>query len=584
MTRHKSHLPSSRRPAFILAMIATLIVCGCGDDSTDPDEGTTPGSTQLSVSTGASSSPLTFIERTAESGFDFTVRNGEEAGEYSIIESLGSGIALLDYDADGALDVMAAGGGEFTTAPGLNGLPSGLFRQTRPWQFEPTTAPALVPFPDFYSHGVIVGDYDADGFSDVLITGYYGLQLLHNCGDGTFIDVTDESGLTATTWSTGAAWADINGDGALDSFVVSYVDWSFDNHPECFFNNQRDVCAPGRFEAQTDQLWLSKGDGTFRNATTESGIVPGGKGLAVLAADADLDGDVDIYVANDTTPNFLYWNDGSGHLTEAGILSGTALGDDSSADGSMGVDIGDWNLDGQPDLWVANFENQTFALYRGQGDGLFEHSSTISGVTSVGQIFVGFGTVMRDFDLDGDEDIVATNGHVMRHSGNSPRQQRPLLFVNDSGKQFIDQASKAGDYFRSGHVGRGLAAGDLDGDGDLDLAVSHTNEPASLLENRTPAGAQAIQVQLVGTKSNRDAVGALVEFDFGEQKRIRLATGGGSYLSSSAATLTFGIPSDGRLRKIVVRWPSGLTETYNYELNRLTLVLIEGPQTAIPRQ
>ena len=280
----------------------------------------------------------------------------------------------------------------------------------------------------------------------------------------------------------------------------------------------------------------------------------------MLAADIDLDGDVDIYVANDTTPNFLYWNDGGGNFSESGIYSGTALGDPAEADGSMGVDLGDFNNDGLPDLWVANYERQAFALYRNEGSGLFQHVSSVSGITSVGQGFVGFGTVVRDFDLDGDQDIAVANGHVMQNSVNSALRQRPLLFENDGEARFQNVAGASGTYFRSSHVGRGLASGDLDGDSDFDLIVSHTNSPIAVLENRSAPKRSRLSLSLVGRNRGRDAIGAAIKVSVGGRQRHSQITSGGSYLGESDRTSISGGWTESEIVTVRVDWPGGASD------------------------
>jgi hypothetical protein len=410
----------------------------------------------------------------------------------------------------------------------------------------------------------------------VLITGYHGLSLYHNLGDGTFSEVAQQAGLVSDTWSTSAAWGDMDRDGNLDLYLVNYVDWSFDKHPFCGPSpKQRDVCSPTEFNAVPHGFFLGCGDGTFRDASREVGLVEGAKGLGVVAADLDLDGDLDYYVTNDTTPNLLYRNDGQGHLEEIGLMSGSALSDNASADGSMGVDAGDFNLDGLPDLWVANFEDQTFALYRNDGNCVFQHVSGLTGISRTRGVYVGFGTVFFDFDLDGDEDLFVTTGHVMYHPKNSSQRQHPLLLENLAGKQFVNVASQAGPYLQSPHVGRGVALGDVDDDGRPDLAVSHTNEPISLLQNQTETTGHWLRLRLIGTRNHRDAIGARVLVRTGEIRQTRQVKGGGSYCSTSDLRLMFGLAGASRVDVLEVLWPSGARQTLRNLRADQTLVLLE---------
>ena len=293
-------------------------------------------------------------------------------------------------------------------------------------------------------------------------------------------------------------------------------------------------------------------------------------------ADVDLDGHIDVYVANDTVPNFLYRNNGEGGLEDASTRSGTSLSDAGTPDGSMGVDVGDYNLDGRPDLWVSNFERESFALYRNDGNFFFQHISRSTGVTAVGGLAVGWGTVFLDFDRDGDEDVFVSNGHVVRYPKNAPLRQPPLLFQNDAGPRFHNVAAGAGEYLQTPHMGRGVACGDLDNDGDQDVVVSCNNEPLAVLANQSGTN-RALVVRLVGTRSNRDAVGACVKVRVaaGQPQMIRLMKAGGSYASSSDPRLFFGVGSAASVADVEIHWPSGVTQHLNGVSTRDTLVLRE---------
>jgi hypothetical protein len=298
------------------------------------------------------------------------------------------------------------------------------------------------------------------------------------------------------------------------------------------------------------------------------------KGLGVLLADVDLDGDLDIYVANDTVPKFLYRNKGNGTFDEVGNQSGTALSEAASPDGSMGLDMGDFNGDGLPDLWVANYEREALALYRNEGDCQFLHVSRSTGVTAVGSLFVSFGTLFLDFDRDGDEDVFVSNGHVIRYPVNAPLKQVPLLFEN-RGARFVNVAPAAGAYLTEPHLGRGVAAGDIDNDGDIDLVLSPINEPAAILANESPNTNHWLRVRLIGVKSQRDAVGAHVALTTSAGRQTRQVKGGGSYLSQSELNCFFGIPGDAKIEKLSIRWPSGtVQELTDLKLDR-SIVVIE---------
>ena len=499
-----------------------------------------------------------FLDMTVESGVDFTYVNGEESGHHAILESLGGGAGLLDYDQDGRWDLMIAGGGRFGDSNEILGVVPGCYRNLGGWGFASVVDPAHLDRAPFYSHGIATADYDNDGFPDVLVTGYGGLQFFRNQGDGTFTEVSETSGLTDSSWSSSAAWGDLNGDGNTDLYVTHYVNWSFENDPICRAGEDREVCPPRSFEPLSDSLYVSNGNGTFHNATDEAGLEPDGKGLGVIMADLDVDGSLDVYVCNDTVPNFLYQNDGDGHLINKALFSGTALSDAGVPEGSMGVDVGDFNRDGLPDIWIANYENESFGLYRNSGRLFFQHVSRSAGVTAMGGLFVGWGTSFIDFDLDGDEDLVATNGHVIRHPVNAPLLQRPLLLENVNGRSFVDVTDQAGGYFQESHMGRGLVVGDLDMDGDNDVIVTHTNAPVALLSNDLTSESSWIGFRLIGTLSNRNSIGAVIRVRPSDGiEQVKQVTNGGSYASTSASNRIFGLGDSQDVRDVEIRWPSG---------------------------
>lgn len=525
--------------------------------------------------------PLTtarFIDRAEQAGLNFTYRNGQEAGHFAILESLGGGAGVVDFDGDGRMDVFLPGGGEFGEDGSISGRPPGLYRGVGDWRYVAATEPAGVDQAPWYSHGAAVTDFDHDGFPDILVTGYGGLLLFRNDGDGTFHEAGRESGLTDSLWGSSAAWGDLTGDGNPDLYVAHYVNWSFGNDPFCPGpEGKRDVCPPRGFEPLPDELFVSNGDGTFREASREAGLREDGKGLGVLMADVDLDGDLDVYVANDTVENFLYLNDGSGHLDEQSLMTGTGLGQAGTPDGSMGVDLGDYNLDGLPDLWVANYERESFALYRNVGHGVFLHSSHAAGVTAVGAQFVGWGTLFFDFDHDGDEDVFVSNGHVIRNPKAAPLRQMPLLFQNEAGR-FQNVAPIAGGYTSSPHMGRGVAAGDLDGDGDLDLVVSNVNEPVAALENDSTGSRSWLGLRLIGRTSAREPAGAVVSVVTSSGRQTRQKKGGGSYASTHDPRLFFGLGAAERADEVEIRWPSGAVQTLRDVPARQVLTVVEsGP-------
>lgn len=558
------------------AVVALCLAAGCGSSSPAPDASASPPSAPASdadappplpsaaapPTTAVDPRPAWFLDRTSAAGIDFTYRNGEEAGHCAILESLGGGAAILDYDLDGREDLYFTGGGGFGPELAITGRAGALYRQTGQWRFSDVTTFAQAAAARHYTHGAARGDYDADGFPDLLLTGYGGVQLLRNLGDGTFADVTNAAGLQDPWWSSVAGWGDFDGDGDLDLFVVHYVDWSFQNHPFCPGPRPgvRDVCPPREFQALPDRLFLSRGEGTFRDASAEVGLRNDGKGLGLLLADLDLDGDLDVYVANDTVANHLYRNDGAA-WTDVSLLSGASFNDRGFPDGSMGAAVLDYDSDGLPDVWVVNYERESNALYRNQGGLLFQHASGPTGVSAVGGMYVGWGTCGCDFDLDGDEDLFVSNGHVIHFPTAAPVQQRPLLFRNDGGARFVNVAPEAGGYLTAAHHGRGAACGDLDRDGRVDLVVSRNNQPVAVLANQIETRGGWCAVQLVGTRSPRDAVGATVRVKTSRGEQVRQWYGGGSYASTNARPLHFGLGDADWIEALEVTWPSGARQT-----------------------
>ena len=566
-------LPATLRAFYhdlVLVLVAALTVIGCNDPAKLPISSATVDKVHSDAIPAMRANPpqietlARFSELTEANGVRFMFQDGQEAGHYAILESLGGGVALFDYDGDGALDIFLPGGGGYGPHNEILGRSGALFHNVEDRTFHEVTSPAGVQEAPYYSHGTAVGDYDDDGFPDLLVTGYGGLLLFHNQGDGTFVESARRAGLTDDLWSSSAAWGDVNGDGVLDLYVAHYVNWSFANDPVCHSGNMasRDVCPPKKFEGLPHLLYAGVGDGTFRDISRQAGLEPRGdlgKGLGVLIADVDLDGDLDIYVANDTVPKFLYRNKGDGTFDEIGGQSGTALSATANPDGSMGLDIGDFNLDGLPDLWVANYERESLALYRNEGDCQFLHVSNMTGVTAVGTQFVSFGTLFFDFDRDGDEDVFVTNGHVTRTASGSQIRQLPLLLENRSGR-FLNVASAAGPCLSVPHLGRGVASGDLDGNGSIDLVLSPINEPTSVLMNESTNENHWLRVRLVGVKSHRDAIGAHLTLTTSAGQQTRQVKGGGSYLSQSELHCFFGIPANAKFEKLSIRWPSGILQ------------------------
>lgn len=521
-----------------------------------------------------SSGKLRFIDHTDASGVNFTYRSGTQSSYAPILQDMGGGCGLLDFDLDGCLDVFFPGGGYINKA-GPQPYSHGLFQNVEAGTFRDVSKSSAVMEGRFYSQGVASADYDADGFPDLLVTGYGGLQLFRNQGDGTFAEQTAAAGLTDRLWSTSAAWGDVNGDGELDLYVCHYLDWSPANDPVCEgpTRQQPESCPPSRFKGLPDILYLSQTDGTFKDISNASGLRDDGKGLGVVMADLDGDTDVDIYVTNDGVGNFLYRNEGIDaagvpHLMEVGTESGAALSDSGMADGSMGVAILDLNEDREPDLWVSNFEFETPGLYQNDGAADFKHIARNAGLASRTCSFVGFGTVAADFDGDRDSDVLVTNGHVSRYPASGSVLQPCQLFENLGSTHFRDVAELAGDCLTKRQLGRGLAAGDIDGDGDPDVILTPKDEPARLLLNAQDNVSKWLRIQLVGRTSPRDGRGARVEFSHAGTRTVFWSYGGESYLSSSSAWILFPLSNPPAELQIKVTWPRGQLQSLTLNKNQ----------------
>jgi hypothetical protein len=520
----------------------------------------------------AGEGPGLFRDLTASSGIDFRYRNGAEAHQLSILESLGGGVALLDFDGDGKLDIFLPGGGSFKDRKILGRLCK-LYRNLGENRFEDVSDRLHLDGDWFYSHGAAVGDFDRDGKPDLLLTGWGRLALLHNepvdprddAKGRQLVDVTRKAGLTSQSWSSSAGWADFDGDGFPDLYVCHYVNWSFANHPGC--GQPPDICPPKVFHGLPHKLFRNNRDGTFSDVSIEAQLRPGGpdasKGLGVLLVDLNGDGKPDIYVANDTADSFLYVNrcePGRFRFEERGLVSGTARGVGGSPNGSMGVDAADYDGSGRPSLFVTNYENELHTLYRNECHGdqiLFEDASRPAGIAALGQSTVGWGTGFLDIDHHGPPDLFIATGHAIRYparSGGDPRQ-RPILLRNEGGK-FHDISHRGGPYFRTSHLARGVALGDLDNDGRTDLVISHLNDPVVLLHNESGKDHHWLGVELVG-RDNADVVGARLILESDGRKQTRFAKGGGSYASSSDRRHTFGLGQSEKMDRLTVIWPSG---------------------------
>jgi hypothetical protein len=510
-------------------------------------------------------------------GVVFTYSDGGAAGFYQLLESVGGGAAAIDFDLDGWQDLFLTGGGTIQLCNSqlqALGRASGLFHNLAGSQFVDVGKKAFLLDDSLYTHGCTVADLDADGFPDVLVAGYQGFRAWMNQGDGTFDERASRLGIESSNWNVVSAAADYDNDGLVDVYVVTYADWQLSAEQRCTNDRQlRDICGPTLFDGQRDQLFRNTGD-RFENVTDEVQLVNANRGLGIVAVDLDANGRVDFAVVNDVQENQCYLNMPDGPFREQGVLAGMAYSSTGEREGSMGIDVGDFNRDGWPDLWYTNYTNQDNSLMSNvEGTGFVNMSDSV-GMGGVSRRWVGFGTIVADFNGDGWEDIFVANGHVAYERLDSPYYQPPQLFQSLAGDRFVEISEIGGPYFAVPRAGRGAAAVDFDNDGALDLVVVHQNEPVAVLHNRN-VGASWLRLGLVGSSSERSGVGARVTVTQGSRSVTSWRIGGGSYLSCGDANLSFPLDAAAPASATVV-WPGGQVEDYpDLEPNR-THTLVQG--------
>jgi hypothetical protein len=523
--------------------------------------------------------PVQLTDVTAKAGITF--RHVASPDKKYIVESVSGGVALFDYDNDGLLDIFFVNSLTVDLVKSGGKTRSALYRNNGDGTFADVTDKTGVG--DIgWGMGAAVGDYDNDGFDDLYVTCLGPNHLLKNNGDGTFKDVTAKAGVGDPRWSTGAAFVDYDNDGRLDLFVANYVDFDIAHLPEfgkgrtCQYKGVPVQCGPRGLPGAGDALYHNNGDGTFNEVSKRAGVSdPGGfYGLGVICSDFDGDGFTDIYVANDSTPNFLYRNNGDGTFKDVGFVSGTAVNENGSEQGSMGVTVGDYDHDGQFDIFITNFADEYNTLYRGAPRLSFTDVSYAAKLAEVALPLVGWGTKFFDYDNDGWADLFVANGHVYPQLENY--RQRKLLHHNNRDGTFAEVAEATGTPLAEKRVGRGVAFGDIDNDGDVDLVIGDLDGPPQLLRNDGGNANNAVLVRTIGVKANRDGIGARVKIVAGDLVQTDEVRSGGSYISQSDLRLHFGLGARTKVDLIEVRWPGGGVDKITGALANKILTVKEG--------
>jgi hypothetical protein len=565
---------------MLIVRLGTLVVlvclAGCGRESAIDVSSVLPQSPPVhraadrepdaDLESGERVAPA-FREVAQDLGLNFQFENHAIPKRFFLPEVMGGGIAWIDFDGDGRLDLYAVNGCRLEPGETRSGSGHRLFRNLNGTRFVDVTdeSDARVVA---YGQGVAVGDFDCDGFSDLFLSNYGSSVLLRNNGDGTLKDMTSSSGAAIEGWGSSAVWFDADDDGYTDLYVTKYMDVTFENHKICQIAEVDGYCGPGGFSAVPDVVFRNLGDGTFRDDTLELGFVDdGGKGLVVVAADFDDDRRAEIYVGNDMTPNHLFTRSTTLDVSSkprrmyenVAMTAGCAVSNDGLNEASMGVSVADFDGDGRPDIFLTHYYHMKNTLYLNRGGLIFDDESRQTKVAAISFESLGFGTVPLDFDRDGDPDLFIANGHVLGPDS-SPSAMRPQFVRNNSG-QFEDISHASGAYFRELMLGRGVAGGDFDNDGDIDICVSHLDRPLALLRNDTQTKRQFIGLE-VKTPFRVPPVGGKVMVSRGAWREVRTMISGGSYLSASDTRMVFGLPQGEGPIAVEIAWPSGRIDRF----------------------
>jgi hypothetical protein len=546
-----------KKPVVALAGIAIVLFFGAFVRAGAPAPALPP----------VNATTITFRDVTQQAGIRF-VHDSGAFGKKFLPETLGPGVAFIDYDNDGWPDIFLVNGTEWPGHASKHSTPK-LYHNNHDGTFTDVTHKAGLDTVQMFGMGVAVGDFDNDGYDDLFITAYGQSRLFHNNGNGTFTDVTQKAGLGGVQeFSTGAAWVDYDKDGRLDLVVANYVQWTPETDLYCTLDGKsKSYCTPESYKGTSVRLWHNRGDGTFEDVTKKAGLGdPTSKTLGIAVLDYDGDGWPDLLLSNDTQPNKLYRNNGNGTFTEKAVLAGVAFSEDGVARAGMGVDTADYDRSGHPSLLITNFANQMLSLYHNEGTGLFVDEAPQSEIGRASLLTLGFGCFFFDYDLDGWPDVFVANGHIdpdiQRVQANVKYAMPPHLFRNMGKGKFEEVTKSVGAAFSTPRVARGAAYADIYNDGRLDVLMATNGGPAVLFRNEAAGEAanHSLRVKLVGTKSNRDGIGAVVRVMGAGGTQAQMMRSGSSYLSASELVLTFGLAQQDKAEEVEIVWPSGAVD------------------------
>jgi hypothetical protein len=554
-----------------LSLFATAVLIAGVAASTAISQSAKPNASPRAAASAEPSIAGNFEDITQKAGVQFRHIAPHTSRKY-LIETMGSGVALFDCDNDGRLDLYLVNGAPYSDPTPKGFIPqkagpedwNRMYRQKADGSFEDITEKSGLKGVG-YGMGVAVADYDNDGFEDVFVTGYGSNHLYHNNGDCTFTDVTEKAGVAGSGWSTSATWVDLDNDGRLDLVVDRYVTWDWDDlwcgeHREGY----RGYCHPDVFQPITMLVYHNDGNGHFTEVSHKLGLDKPAKALGIAIADYDRDGRIDIYVANDSMPEFLFHQKPDGTFEEVGLESEVAVNAEGQTYAGMGVDFADYDNDGWPDLVVTDLANQRYAMYRNNRDGAFDYASIVNGVGAITMFHSGWSSRFIDYDNDGWKDLLIAQGHDLDTIETISPQlhyREPMLLLHNNGKKFVDVSSISGSVFHEAWVGRGMAIGDIDNDGRIDAVVTTNGGAAHILRNETSTANHWITLHLTGHKSNRDGIGAVVKLTTAQGSQWVTATTSSGYLSASDPRVHFGMGASAVADSIEIRWPSGIVQT-----------------------